>query len=63
MTEQTVEAQNVFSLFDSQFIDKIKYIIKSLDIDKISDIIKTIEVKDGKILVDIQLSISAGKEK
>ena len=57
-----VEAQGLFNLFDSAFIDKIKYIIDSIDVDKISKIIKAIEVKDGKILVDIQLSISAGKE-
>lgn len=57
-----VEAQSIFNLFDSEFIDKIKYIVKTLDIDKITEIIKAIEVKEGKILVDIQLLISAGKE-
>ena len=62
MTEQLVEAQSVFGLFDNEFIDKVKYIVKSIDIDKITQMIKAIEVKDGKILVDIQLSISAGKE-
>ena len=57
-----VEAQSIFNLFDSEFIDKIKYIVKTLDVDKITEIIKAVEVKDGKILVDIQLLISAGKE-
>lgn len=62
MTEQTVEAQSIFGLFDNEFIDKIKYIVKSIDVDKITDIINSIEVKDGKVLIDIKLSISAGKE-
>ena len=57
-----VEAQSIFNLIDSEFIDKIKYIVKTLDVDKITEIIKAVEVKDGKILVDIQLLISAGKE-
>lgn len=58
---ETIESQgivDVFRLTDPEIIDKISYLIKSLDVDKINSLMKMIEVdKDGWIRIKIELGI------
>lgn len=59
--EQQMSAQGVFDIFnllDKKTIEKVKQIIRSIDVEKIEAIMKTLEVNpDGKLHLNIDLTI------
>lgn len=48
----------IFDIFDGELIAKVKAIVNSVDQDKITQIFKAIEVKDGKIVLDLKLILT-----
>ena len=47
---------DAFSLFDKEFIDKVKSIVKAVDVDKINSVLKMVDVNDDdSITITINL--------
>jgi len=60
MENNDIQAQgflDIFKLFDSEVIEKVSKLMKTLDVDKIKQIMDAIEVKEDRVNIKLDLTI------